>query len=169
MKKFLIGLLLILVAAAAVGFFLPGDYSLERSIVINAKPADVHKVVGDLARWEDWMPWKESDPSIHVTLGDKTTGVGASQKWTSKDGAGSLVFTASDKDKGVEYDMTFGEWTSKGAVRYEEVGKSTKVTWSMKGAIDTPVIGGYMALLMPQMISGQFDKGLQNLKRAVEK
>jgi len=169
MKKFLIGLLLLAIAAAAIGFFLSGDYTVERSIVINAKPADVHKLVGDLKRWEDWTPWKEADPSVHVTLGDKTSGVGASQKWTSKDGAGSLIFTAADKDKGVEYDMTYGEWTSKGALRYEEVGKSTKVTWSMNGTVEMPVVGGYMALLMPQMIGGQFDQGLQKLKRQVEK
>jgi hypothetical protein len=169
MKKFLVVLIVILVLIVVIGLFLSSEYSLERSIVVGAKPAAVHKLVGDLNRWEEWMPWKEQDPTIQVELGQKTTGVGASQRWTSKDGAGSITFTASDKDKGIEYDMVFGDYTSKGSIRYEQVGKSTKVTWGMTGEIPTPVIGGYMALLMPSMIGTSFDKGLNNLKRVAEK
>jgi hypothetical protein len=169
MKKFLVVLLLLVIAIAAVGFFLPGEYSVERSIVINAKPSAVHKLVGDLKRWDEWTPWKEADPSIQVTFGQETSGVGASQTWTSKEGSGSLRFTAADEDKGIEYDMTFAQWTSQGAIRYERVGDSTKVTWTMNGDLETPVLGGYMALLMPSMISGDFDKGLQKLKRQAEK
>jgi hypothetical protein len=169
MKKFLIGLLVVIIAAAVLGFFLPGDYKVERSVVINAKPSAVHALVGDLRRWDDWTPWKEDDPSVQVVLGEKTSGVGASQTWTSKSGAGSLRFTAADEDKGITYDMTFEKWTSQGAIRYEEIGKSTKVTWTMDGSVDTPVIGGYFALLMPSMIGGSFDKGLARLKRESEK
>ena len=169
MKKFLLVLLLLLVVAAAVGYFLPHDYSVEESVVINAKPGKIHELVGDLKRWDDWAPWKEMDPTVQVTFGKETKGVGASQTWTGKDGDGSLQFTAADEDKGIEYDLKFDEMPAKGAIRYERMGDGTKVTWSMSGDMDMPVIGGYFALLMPRMVGGDFEKGLAKLKAQAEK
>jgi hypothetical protein len=169
MKKFLLVLLLLLVVAAAVGFFLPHDFSVEESINIRAKPSAIHDLVGDLKRWDDWAPWKENDPSLQVTLGKETKGVGASETWTGKEGNGSLTFTASDAKRGIEYDMRFDKTSAKGGVRYEPIGDTTKVAWWLKGSMDTPVIGGYLALLMPRMAGPDFRKGLARLKRAVEK
>ncbi len=169
MKKFFVVVLLLLAVAAAVGYFLPHDYNVEESVVINAKPGKIHDLVGDLKRWDDWTPWKEMDPSVQVTFGKETKGVGASQSWTSKDGPGTLAFTADDEKKGIEYTMTMDDMPAQGAIRYEQVGDTTKVTWSMNGDIDMPVIGGYLALLMPRMIGPSFEKGLVKLKREVEK
>ena len=169
MKKFFIVVLVLLIVAAAVGFFLPGAYTVEESMVINAKPSHVHEFVGDLKRWDEWTPWKEMDPSVNVIFGKETKGVGASQTWTGKDGTGFLQFTASDEDKGIEYDMKFDETPAKGAIRYERVGDATKVTWTMSGEMDMPVIGGYFALLMPKMVGGAFEKGLTKLKTQAEK
>jgi hypothetical protein len=169
MKKFLLVLLLIVVVVAAVGFLIPRDYRVEETIVIAAKPSAIHEFVGDLRRWPDWMPWKEMDPTVEITYGKETKGIGASETWTGKDGVGFIQVTASDEDKGIEYDMTMDEMPSKGAIRYERVGDSTKVTWSMSGEIDKPVIGGYFALLMPRMIGGSFEKGLAKLKTQAEK
>lgn len=169
MKKFFLVLLVLLIIAAVVGFLLPHDYRVEESVVINAKPSKIHDFVGDLRRWDDWTPWKEMDPTVSVTFGAETKGVGASQTWTGKDGTGLLKFTASDEDKGIEYEMKLDEMPSKGAIRYEKMGDSTKVTWSMSGDIDMPVIGGYFALLMPRFVGGSFEKGLTKLKGVVEK
>lgn len=169
MKKFFVVVLLLLVVAAVVGYFLPHAYNVEESVVINAKPSKIHELVGDLKRWDDWAPWKEMDPSVQVTFGRETKGVGASQTWTGKDGVGFLQFTAADEDKGIEYDMKFDECPAKGAMRYERMGDGTKVTWSMSGDVDMPVIGGYFALLMPRMIGPDFQKGLEKLKTQVEK
>ena len=168
MKKVLVGLAVVVALFVAVGLVISGDYTVERTILINAKPGKIHDLVGDLKRWDEWAPWKEQDPSVKVTLGEKTKGVGASQTWTSDDGNGSLEFKADDDDKGIVYDMTFEQWTSEGSIGYEQIGDATRVTWSMKGNIDTPVIGGYFAMLMPGMIGESFDKGLGKLKAVVE-
>ena len=168
MKKVLIGLAVVVLVVVLVGVLLSGDYTAERAIVIQAKPAKIHKLVGDLKRWDDWTPWKEDDPSVEVTLGEKTDGAGASQTWTSTDGNGSLTITASDEDKGIEYDFTFADWKSKGSIRYEQLDDATKVTWTMQGNVDVPVAGGYLALMMPTMIGASFDKGLTKLKQKAE-
>ena len=170
MKKILIGLVVIIVILVVVGFLLPTEYEVNRYIVIDAKPSKIHDLVGDLKRWEDWMTWKDEDPSIEITFGKKTTGVGARQTWTGKEGVGEIVFTSSDSKRGVEYDMSFeqGRYTSLGSILYEEMGKSTRVTWAMKGDWPVPVVGGYMVLLFTPMIGESFEKSLSNLKSRVE-
>ena len=170
MKKILIGLVVIIVILVVVGFLLPTEYEVNRYVVIDAKPSKVHDLVGDLKRWEDWMTWKDEDPSIEITFGKKTTGVGARQTWTGKEGVGEIVFTSSDSKRGVEYDMSFekGRYTSLGSILYEEMGKSTRVTWTMKGDWPVPVVGGYMVLMFTPMIGKSFEEGLGNLKSRIE-
>jgi hypothetical protein len=171
LKKLLIGLIVILVLLVVVGFLLPTEYEVSRYIVIDAKPSRIHDYVGDLRRWEDWMTWKDQDPSIEITFGKKTTGVGARQTWTGKDGVGEIVFTSADPKRGVEYDMSMdqGKYTSDGSILYEEMGKSTRVTWTMDGDMPVPVLGGYMVLLFEPMIGKSFQQGLSRLKDLIEK
>jgi hypothetical protein len=169
MKKFLLVVLVLLVVAAVIGYFLPHGYSVEESININAKPSKIHDLVGDLRQWDSWTPWKDMDPSVQVTFGKETKGVGASQTWTGKDGNGSLTFTASDDKRGIEYDMMFDKTPAKGGLRYDQKGDTTTVTWWLKGDMEMPVVGGYLALLMPRMVGPEFQKGLSRLKRESEK
>ncbi len=172
-KKILIALFVIIVLVVIVGLFLPTHYEVSRSITIDAPRGKIHVLVGDLKRWDDWTPWKKHDPSLVVTLGDKTTGEGASQSWKGKDGDGELTFTKCTASSGVEFDMAFdeGRMTSKGALLYEDQGESTRVTWMMKGDLDSlpPVMAGYFAAMMPAMVGGSFDEGLAALKAEVEK
>jgi len=170
LKKILIGLVVIIVILVVIGFLLPTEYEVSRYIVIDAKPSKVHDHVGDLKRWEDWMVWKEQDPTIEITFGKRTTGVGARQTWTGKDGEGEIVFTSSDSKRGVEYDMSMNQsqYTAKGSILYEELGKSTRVTWTMSGDWPLPVVGGYMVLLFKPMMGDSFEQSFSKLKSLIE-
>ncbi|MHC4955084.1 MAG: SRPBCC family protein [Planctomycetota bacterium] len=176
MRIVLIVLLVLVLLFAAVfvigGMMLDKNYSLERSMVIDAPPQAIHALVGDLARWEEWTPWKDADESVKVTLGEKTTGVGASQTWTSKDGDGELTFTKWDPMTGVEYDMAFisegSKLPSKGSVTYEVIEGGTRVTWAMEGTMDMAVVGGYFATMMDPAVGPMFETGLQNLRDKCE-
>ena len=170
-KNFLLAVLIVLIIVVVVGLFLPSSYTVERSITIDADTQQVHEYVGDLEKWDDWTPWKEEDPSIVVTRGDKTSGVGASQYWVGDSGDGALTIIKDSPEEGIEYELMFegGKYVSQSEMKYEELqdGK-TKVIWVMKGDLESPVIGGYFALLMDSMVGEMFDKGLKNLKTKVE-
>lgn len=175
MKKLLVGLVVLLVAAAAIGFVTPKDYDVARSVTIDAPRAAVHAYVGHLDQWDEWTPWQEDDPTVETTVGDQATGVGASQTWTSADGAGELTFTMCDPNEGIACDMTFimeeQRIPAQSAILYETVEGGTRVTWSMQGTWDgamPPVIDGWMKILSPMMLGGMFDRGLANLKAKVE-
>lgn len=164
-------ILAILILIAIVGLFLPTSYTVERSIVINAGPEKVHEYVGDLNKWDDWAPWKEEDPTIVVTRGEKTSGVGASQYWVGDSGDGALTITKDSQEEGIEYDLVFegGLYECQSAMAYEDLKDGdTRVTWIMSGDMNSPIIGGYFALMMDSMVGEMFDRGLNNLKSKVE-
>ncbi len=153
-----------------VGLLLPSAYTVKRSIVIEADPEDIHEFAGDLKRWDRWAPWKEEDPSLVVTFGEKTSGMGASQSWVGSDGTGSLTFTAASERRGVECDLEFndGAYRGRAAIRYVLSDYTTEVRWILKGDTGVPVVGGYLALMMDSMIGPLFERGLRKLKAVVE-
>jgi hypothetical protein len=167
-NRFLIAGVVAIVLLVVVGAFLPSEYSVSRSIVIDAKPSAIHELVGDLKRWPEWGPWLDADDSIEVTLGKNTTGVGAERTWTSHRGDGRIVLTESASETGITYDMTFGSGISKSWIRYQPEGDSTRVTWQVDGTADTPVVGGYVVLMMDGAIGAQYEMGLAKLKKVVE-
>lgn len=165
-----IGLLVIIVLVVGISFFLPKTYHVERMVSIDAPAAQIHRLTSDLQNgWPQWEPWSEVDDSIETTYGDVVAGVGASQSWTSKDGAGTLTFTACDVASGVEYDMAFNvdQYLSTGKLRYTPTATGTDVTWEMDGDV-SGVIGKYFGLMMDSMVGAMFEKGLDNLKATAE-
>ena len=168
-KVLLFTIALLIIAFVAVGLFvLDGKYELARETTIKAPPEAVHKQVGDLREWPNWLPFQKQDPSVKTTI-EKPTGVGASQHWTSNGGNGKLTFTASDEQKGIEFDMLFDEkHPAKGTITYAKVGDTeTKVTWRMTGKNDD-FLGKWMVLAMQPMMGPMFEQGLADLKAKVE-
>lgn len=171
MKKVLTTLLVILVLILGVGMFLPKDYSLSRSTVIQGSTADIHALVGDLARWPEWTPFAEEDETIQVERNAVTTGVGAEQSWSGESGSGHLKFTKCDPATGIAYDMEFleggKEYPAKSQMTYAPAAGGTEVTWSMNGSMDMP-LGGLFKYFMTGSVGGMFDRGLEKLKQKVE-
>lgn len=171
LKTLITAILIILILIVVVGLFLPTGYRVERSIVIDAGPEKIHEYVGDLMKWGEWTPWKEEDPTIVVTRGEKTSGVGASQSWVGESGDGALTITKDSPEEGIEYDLVLdgGTYVCESAMTYETLPDGdTKVTWIMNGDMGTPVIGGYFVLMMDSMVGEMFERGLSNLKVRVE-
>ncbi len=175
LKKIGLFIGLLIAVFVAVGLFLPTQYAVSRDIVIDADKKTIHGYVGELTNWPLWTPWQEMDPSVVVTLSEKTAGIGASQSWTSNDGGGSLTFTSSSPDVGIKYDLFFSMGggaendKSEAAMLYHSEKEQTRVVWSMEGEMTMPVIGGYFAAMMDSMAGGMLEKGMTKLKQVAEK
>lgn len=168
LRGLLLLIVILVVVFIVVGMFvLDGKYAISREITIKAQPATVHRQVGDLREWPNWLPFTKHDKTIKVNI-VQPTGVGANQDWTGESGNGELKFTSSDEEKGIEFDMLFEKkWASKGAITYSPVGDETQVKWSMQGQ-NTDFMGKWMALAFPYMMPSMFDEGLKDLKNKVE-
>lgn len=170
LKRIGIGIGLATLLVIVVGFMLPATYTVSRAVIINADPAHIHAFVGDLEQWPAWTPWIKADPTIEVTIGDNTSGVGAHQSWTGDSGGGELTFTRSDPARGIGYDMSFdgGKYRSQGTLEYNQAGSATEVTWVMQGDNGNNPFSRYFGLMMDPMVGPMFEDGLNRLKLVAE-
>lgn len=169
LKRILTVIVIAVASLAVIGLFLPKTYHVERTVEIAAPAVAVHAYVGDLEGWEAWTPWLEADPTMVVTRGATSTGVGASQTWVGDSGAGELTFTRCDPAQGIAYDLSFeeGKYRSTGALVYEDIPSGTRVTWSMDGDNDG-LVARWFGIMMDTMVGPMFDDGLAKLKTVVE-
>ena len=168
-KVIAILLIVLLLGLVLVGVFLPKDFSVQRSVRIDTNPTHVSVYIVNLNQWPHWSPWKDYDETMEVTLGDQILGVGANQSWKGDSSTGRLEFTKVSDDR-VEFTCYFGDTQSEADCYLSFVpdGDATKVEWGMSGSIDTPIIGGYFAMLMDQMVGSKFEHGLHKMKAAAE-
>lgn len=168
LKKILLSLAIFVALFLMIGFFLPRDFRVHRSISIEAPRQVLHEALNDLSSWSHFMPWNSTDSNVEFKLGEIKKGVGATQTWSSS-GGGRLTLTKSDVQTGIEYEIVFSEGADRsvGDFRYQDITNGTTVSWSMAGRVDAP-LGGYVTLLMDDMIGTVFEQGLVQLKNYLE-
>jgi len=156
----------------ALGLMLPTTYQVERSVVMRAKPDVVFPHVNTLKQWPEWTAWNTKKyPDLRFSFDGPESGVGAVYRWEGEaTGTGSLKLTGSDPAKGIEYNLDFehGKYLSKGAIKLEETGDSTKVTWTNEGDLGSNPINRYFGLMMDIMLGPDFEEGLNSLRQQVE-
>jgi len=162
--------LLLIVLFVVIGLLLPSEFNVQRSVVIDAEPAKIHILVGDLKRWAEWEPWQDEDPSIETKIHGESTGVGAKQTWTGDSGSGELKFMRTDPETGIAYGTFFneGDFASVGKIVYEPGPGGTKVTWNWSGKLGKNPFNRYFGAMMDSMVGPMFQRGLDNLKTKVE-
>jgi hypothetical protein len=163
-----LGLVVVVVGG---GFLISPKWEVVRSRVIPAKPAEIHAYVGDFAKWPVWSPFEKEDPEMVITVGEKTTGVGAKRSWKSdKAGNGTQTITASDPETGASFLLEMEGWEGFHAdIVYQPVKDGTRVTWCDRGDMGANPIFRWMGLFMDGMVGKAFEEGLANLETAVAK
>ena len=164
LKKIVLGLVVLVALVYAAGWFLPGRYRVERSLVIAAPAESVTAQVADLASWKDWSAWKpELDPDCQWTF--ETAGGLPTMAWSGpKMGQGELAVSAIEPGRRVEYDLRFDadSFRSKGGFLVEPAGDAVKVTWWDAGELDGSV-QRWFGLMLDSMIGRDFELGLAGL------
>jgi hypothetical protein len=172
-KKILLAVAALIVIFVIVVALQPSDYRVSRTANIAAPAADVFAQVNDFHNWEAWSPWAKLDPNAKAIFEGPKAGQGAVFKWSgnSEVGEGSMTVTESTPAERIRIKLDFVkpmEGTSNVEFTFKPRGTGTDVTWTMFG--QNNFIGKAMCLFMDQdkMLGGYFEKGLANLKSAVE-
>ncbi|MCX6953407.1 MAG: SRPBCC family protein [Verrucomicrobia bacterium] len=170
--KILGGLAALLLLLVLVAFFLPRQYRVERTLVIKAAPATVLAQVADLKAWKNWGAWQERDPGMKLSYSvSPASGVGAWSAWESaKEGNGKMTITALSAAK-VAYDLEFPDMgtTSKGSIELVPDGAGTRVVWVDAGDLGMNPMARWFGLFLDQIIGPDFERGLVNIRKLVEK
>ena len=165
------GLALLVLVLILVGFVLPRSYRVERSVVINARPDAILAEVADLRAWKNWGAWQERDPQMKLSYSGKTTGVGAWSSWESaKEGNGKMTITEVAPAK-ITYHLEFPDMgtQSTGSVELVASGAAQQVIWLDQGDLGMNPLNRWFGLFIDKLIGPDFERGLANLKRRVEK
>ena len=107
-----------------------------------------------------------------VTVGDITSGVGASQQWSDESGGGRLEFIESIPSARLSYNIWFGDakHPAISSMIFEQVtANKIRVHWTIEGDIQMHIVGPLFAILMDTLVGPAFEQGLENLKIESEK
>lgn len=168
-------LLLIIGVAGFLGFVstLPDDFTVARSITIDASPQQLFPWINNLKKSDQWSPWNKLDPNAKHNFEGPEEGTGASHAWVGNDkmGEGKMTITDSQPNKEVTSKLEFKkpmEDTSTVKLVLSPEGDKTKVTWSMAGHYQNLFQKAICFLMnMDKMVGGSFEEGLNNLKTTV--
>lgn len=171
MKKVLyviIGLAVIYLILCLVG---PKATTVVRSITINAPVDAVKMQMADLKFFQEkWSPWTERDPQMTVTyIGEMgQPGYGYSWKGNDEVGQGTLTIVGFSGDSLLQKLSFEGMGDSKTFFVVNGKDAGTNVTWGI--SMDFAFFGRGMMLFMnmDKMMGADFEKGLDNLKKAIE-
>jgi len=153
----------VLVALLLIGFILPGTWSAEASIQIEAAPTEVFPFLNDLSRWDRWTNWGD----IESELSDPPHSAGASRSWDDPNfGSGSVTITSSVAPTLVRYEVEVdGGASVTGELRIEALEGGSRVIWREEGDLGRNPLMGYVARNMPKSQGVQLVEGLEKLRQ----
>jgi effector-binding domain-containing protein len=130
----------------------------------------VFNTVNDLKTWESWSPWKEMDPGMQITMGEKSVGEGASYSWTGEEsGSGTMTILESEPSSRLTVEVAFdGMGAAKAPWTFDAADEGTYVTWGFDSKMPFPMNAMLLFTDMAEAVGNDFDKGLQKLKNKIE-
>jgi hypothetical protein len=165
----ILGVILLVLLIALI---LPGKYTVEKTMEMNASAEKCYDMVADLNNYRDWNPWSKMEPDAQKTITGTPKTPGHSYEWVGKKiGHGKLTVKSVETNRSAVLDLEFFKpFKSKAddIWSFSQNGGKTTVNWKNTGPLPFP-----MARLMGPMITKNLDKqfveGLNNIKQIVEK
>ena len=174
MLKFIfISLAVIIIALAVFVAMQPDAFRVTRSATVSAPATAVFAHVNELHKWEAWNPWQKKDPAMKLTFAGPPAGPGASYSWAGNNevGEGRLTITESRPGELVRLKLEFMKpftATNTADFTFKPEGDKTVVIWSMEGKNNYVAKALHLVMNMDKMVGGDFEKGLADMKAAVE-
>jgi uncharacterized protein YndB with AHSA1/START domain len=154
----------------------PDTFSVRRTAVLKAPADRIFPLVDNFHQWSNWSPWENKDPAMKRTYDGAESGKGAVYAWDGNKNVGSgrmEILDASSPSKIViklDFFKPFeGHNTAEFFFVPERDASATNITWVMHGP--SSFVSRVMQVFMnlDKMIGRDFETGLANLKRLVEK
>ena len=171
--------ILLIIIAIIAGLLIYGalqspDFSVVRSVDLNATLAKVFENINDFHKWAAWSPWEKMDPDMKRSFSGAAAGVGSKYAWVGnkKVGEGNMEITHSEPSKRMQLDLHFLKpFKADNVTEFTLApsGHKTNLKWEMRG--QRPFMFRVMGLFfsMDKIVGADFEKGLNNLREIVEK
>lgn len=173
LKKLFLSLVVIIGLVLIVTYFLPRDFRLSKTVVIDAPRETVYDYVRFLKNQEKYSVWMMADPNVTMTYTGTDGTVGAVSAWVSEDsnvGVGEQEIKALIPNEKMTVEIRFKKPME--GVNYSDTvveaidATHTKVTNSFYGSNPYPF--NIMCQFMDMLIGGDMQKNMENLKKNLE-
>lgn len=166
------GVFLLVTGFLVRGLFLPSDWSVSKSIRIEATQARIHAEFNSLPQWESWAVWFQHDPEMHRHYSDPDAGEGSSVTWQGNRsvGQGTIRIESTQPHSALHYsqNMNNGRFRAAGRIDLNPVEEGTHVTWTLTGSLGKDPFARYHRKMLEQSVSATLTSCLQNLKVLME-
>ena len=164
--------LLLLLSFVALSIFVAtqkGDFTVERSQIINSPKSNVFNFVNDYRNWEDFGSWITEDPEMKINYPGETIGPGASYSWEGKDGTGDMTTLFVKENDSIAQKMNYGGTESSVFWKFKDTVGGTKVTWKTIGkmSFSTKVYTAFNGGIN-YIIGKMYEKSLINLDKTLD-
>ncbi len=166
LKKILLGVVILLVVLIGVSYLFPRYVEVSRTAQLSASAETLYPIVATPAEWPNWSPWNQRDSNMTILFSGPASGEGARWEWKSESqGDGSMVFTRAEPMRKIGYELTIVGMgpPSYGDLLFTPNANGTLVTWDMTADMGNSPIGRWFGLMMPSMLTKDFDDGLRSL------
>ena len=177
MKKFLRFLVILIIVVVAVVLILalvePTDITVTRTTMIKAPKEAVFDQMVTFKNWPNWSPWYQMEPTMKITYSGTDGQPGSGYHWEGDDkktGTGEMKNTAVTGTQ-MNFDVSFAkprEGAAHGILKADDTAGMTKATWSFAMHMPFPMNAMGVFMNMDKMLGGDFENGLNNMKKYVE-
>lgn len=173
-KRVLISIAVVIAAILTIAAFQPTEYKVSRELFIKASAEVIFPYLNNVKKTNDWMPWLDSDPNVKLSFSGPEEGVGATSSWesTGQMGVGQAIVIESTFNQSVKTKITYTK-----PMQMEQVSDfvilpsadGAIVQWNVEGKRNylSKLVGLFFD--MDKFVGGEFEKGLNKLKKQIEK
>ncbi len=177
-KRISFGALLLFVVLVVIGYMLPTQVHVERSITVERPARVLFTIIDDYRYFKQWSPWLARDPNAEYVISGPDTGVGARLSWTGEPhlvGSGWQEIIASKPYEQIDIRLDLdSQGSADTRFTFQPVGGATRITWSFDSDLTEGLdlfdgfLARYFGLLFDRWIGTEYEQGLANLKRLAE-
>lgn len=178
LKSIVLAVVILIAALSLFLVFRSPSIHMERSIVIQAPAERIFPYLNSARMFQSWSPFSEIDTLAAYSFEGPSKGVGSKMSWVgNKDiGKGSQWIVQSEPYKMVKNGLAFEgmDGTHTASFILTPEGSGTKLSWTFDcDASNLPFTGKMctkiFGLFAGSMIGPTYEKGLNTLKKTVEK
>lgn len=167
-------IVVVILIVVLLGFIMPKEYSVERTVNIDAPKQVIWKNINNFKAMDQWSPWREMDPNQKTEYIGESGEIGSMTKWEGDPntvGTGSQELMLSTPFERIETKLRFMvPWEAENDV-YVSISpneNSYSVAWGFSGKMDFPMNVFLPLMGLEEGIGNDFTKGLTKLKEICE-
>lgn len=173
-KQLLLIVLGIVAIIAARALFIPGSYSVQRSIMVQAPPEKIFPLLNDFEQFRQWSPSARRDSAMTDQISIRSAGPGAVYQWrgNAKAGSGRMEILESKRPTNVRVKLDLlAPIESSGITDYTltPAGTGTTVTWKTAGPTTFTSKVMQVFVSIDERLGGDIERGLASIKTVAEK